>query len=298
MSLELSWLCALELLRERAPGALRVVLAGPWTLAAAAWLHPEPEGRRWREALRLVGCSLVFEAALDGMLLYEPKVCLPRWQVARGGALLAASALSGRLPGPGSASLARALTLVPVGLYLGCLGRVLRGAAVEDTRAADAAVVLGFALGPGGRALPSLVARVRHGAALWHRGLVRYVVLTGGPARPGEPTEASVAWRLAREAGVPESALLMEERSLSTGENFLEAMKVLEARGLRSALVVTEAFHLTRALDHARRVGLRAYGSPAPSEAWSDPRRALWWLHREALALTAEDLLRWALGAG
>jgi hypothetical protein len=67
-SLELSWLCALELLRERAPGALRVVLAGPWTLAAAAWLHPEPADRRWREALRLVGCSLVFEATLDGML--------------------------------------------------------------------------------------------------------------------------------------------------------------------------------------------------------------------------------------
>jgi uncharacterized SAM-binding protein YcdF (DUF218 family) len=240
---------------------------------------------------------MLVDAAVDRFLAYEPKLCLPRWQLARSAALLAAGALAGRLPGPRSAALARTLTLLPAALYATGVARVLHGASVDDTRRADAAVVLGFALGPTGTPLPSLLARVSHGAALWRRGLVRKVLLTGGPARPGEPAEARVAWALARAAGVPDEALLLEERSLSTAENLLEAAKVLDAHQLRTVLVVTEAFHLARALGHARRMGLVAYGSPAPSAAWSDPRRGLWWLHREALALTAQDLLRVVHGA-
>jgi uncharacterized SAM-binding protein YcdF (DUF218 family) len=47
-------------------------------------------------------------------------------------------------------------------------------------------------------------------------------------------------------------------------------------------LVVTEPFHMPRALLLARAAGLEAHPSPAISPAWPGPRAASYWLFREA----------------
>lgn len=88
----------------------------------------------------------------------------------------------------------------------------------------------------------SMERRTRHGVALWHAGHAPLLVFTGGPRRRAPP-EARSGARLARELGVPESAMRLEERSRSTEENARFARELL---GDQRVLVVTDAYHVFR----------------------------------------------------
>lgn len=69
-------------------------------------------------------------------------------------------------------------------------------------------------------------------AALFHAGVAPVVLITGGPAAPGEPTEAE---RFARDLvarGVPRGALVLEPRARHTGENVTLGLAALGSAGL------------------------------------------------------------------
>jgi uncharacterized SAM-binding protein YcdF (DUF218 family) len=63
--------------------------------------------------------------------------------------------------------------------------------------------------------------------------------------------------------GVPASAIVLEERSLSTEENAIESAAIMRARGWSSAVIVSDDFHLFRAHWLFEQQGVRAYMSPA-----------------------------------
>lgn len=147
----------------------------------------------------------------------------------------------------------------------------------------DAIVVLGCRVRPDGRASPSLARRARHAASLYERGLAPRVVLTGGVgAHP--PSEARAAAAIARDAGVPEEAMILEESSTSTEENAREARRL---SGAERVLVVTDAYHVFRAERVFRRhfPHARAVGSAGPPSVRA--RGAL----REVFAVTAYAVL-------
>ncbi len=125
------------------------------------------------------------------------------------------------------------------------------------------ALVLGAAVWPGGVPSPVLARRARAGAALWLTGRVRAVVGCGGVGVHG-PSEAAVIAQLCAEAGVPEAALRLEDRSTNTRENLAFARPVLEELAASHVLVVSDGWHLPRALLLARRQGIAAKGAPVP----------------------------------
>lgn len=107
----------------------------------------------------------------------------------------------------------------------------------------DAIVVLGCRVRPDGTASPALARRVRHAVSLYEKGLAPVLVLTGGVGTH-PPSEARAAAAVARAAGVPAKALVLEERSTSTEENAREAAKLIDAKRV---LVVTDGYHTFRA---------------------------------------------------
>ncbi len=152
----------------------------------------------------------------------------------------------------------------------------------------DAVVVLGAHVGADGQPSPALARRMRRGIALIREGAAPRLLLTGGAQDPGGagPTEAAVMARLARQAGLPESALLLETEARSTWENALFSRRLMAAQGLVSALVVTDRLHLCRALLCFRRCGLRVAGQAAEAGWFEDsPGRVLGQALYEALAL-------------
>lgn len=142
-------------------------------------------------------------------------------------------------------------------------------------------IVLGAQVGPDGAPTPSLRRRTEHAIGLWRAGRVRALILSGG----GSPvTEAAVMARLCRAAGVPEDGFVLEPRARTTAQNLRLSLPILHRLGATDVVLISDPYHLPRALLVARRLGLRATGS-APR--WRDmaPGVALRMSLREALAL-------------
>ncbi len=151
-------------------------------------------------------------------------------------------------------------------------------------------VLLGAMLAAGGRPGPALLRRVGHAAALHAAGGVRAIVATGGPAG-AEPTEARVMRDLLVAAGVPAEAVIEEDRARNTLENALFSVAILRARGLGPVTVVSDRYHLPRALMLFRLLGCPATGSGPPPGPAAGPRDRLASFGREAVAVP-RDFLR------
>lgn len=92
--------------------------------------------------------------------------------------------------------------------------------------------------------------RTQRAIELWRAGVVPRIAVTGqGIGGDSGPRLA----RVAQEAGVPESQLIVEQRSRSTRENLEFVAPLLRAHGLRRVVLVTSRSHLLRALAVARR---------------------------------------------
>ena len=154
-------------------------------------------------------------------------------------------------------------------------------------READAIVVLGCRVGPGGSPSGALVRRVDRGVGLFHEGAAPLLVLSGGGAGP--VAEAAIMRKMALRWGVPEAALLIEPFSRNTFENARESARLLGLRGFRSVLLVSDRTHLLRAILLFRFAGLNVVGWAAampPSTTWA-ARAAI----HECAALPATLLL-------
>lgn len=146
---------------------------------------------------------------------------------------------------------------------------VRAGVALErGSGAADAIIVLGATVLPGGVPSGSLRARAEGAAALYHTGVAPIVVTTGAHHR-GPPGEAVVARGILLANGVPDEVIRLEEKSHDTKGN------LAFSRGLipdaRRVYIVTEPFHMGRALRITAGVGLEGVPWPVESPAWGRP---------------------------
>lgn len=134
---------------------------------------------------------------------------------------------------------------------------------MRDVTRLPVAVVLGAKVWTGGAPSPALRRRAERAARLWHDGQVAAVLACGGRGSHG-PTEAEAICAVLRAAGVPEAALYREARSTTTEDNLRFATPILRDIGAPSIIVVSDAYHLPRALLVARRQGWPARGASPP----------------------------------
>lgn len=151
-----------------------------------------------------------------------------------------------------------------------------------------AALVLGAAVWPGGEPSPTLRRRARHAANLFAQGAVSHVIGCGGLGRH-PPSEAAVIRAICMAAGVPETAILCEDRSRSTLENIENALPLLRGLGCPPVVIVTDRYHAGRARLVARHFGLEATAS-CPDQVGTPKGRLLRSWLREIPALLAYAL--------
>lgn len=137
----------------------------------------------------------------------------------------------------------------------------------DETRPADAAIVLGAAV-YGERPSPVFRERINHAITLYRDGTVDTLIFTGGVGHRDELAEAEVARRYALARGVPADAILTETTSTSTLENLTNAQIVAAQNGLDSFLLVSTPFHMRRALALADDLHMEAYTSPTRTTRW------------------------------
>jgi len=285
IGLQGTWMFACEAWRDVAPlGVVALATAG-WFALASAWRAFLPAGRG--TTLRLAGVLLLLDIVVDVVNPTSHRFALVGWEIARAGVVIAAGEAATRLGGAAwrhGARALRAFSLAVAALVPGAMVYVAFDGTRDEAAPADAALVLGLALDDAGRPRPGLVLRMDRAADLWRRGLVPVLVLSGGAPKAGR-TEARVMKELAMARGVPSAALLLDESARSTVENFACSLPILRSTGARQVLVVTEPWHMPRAMRLARRHGIDARAAPA---AWTNVRAALWWLFRDANAFVRE----------
>ncbi|XXF81685.1 ElyC/SanA/YdcF family protein [Myxococcaceae bacterium GXIMD 01537] len=129
----------------------------------------------------------------------------------------------------------------------------------EQAPRAPVALVFGAGLAPGGIPSPVLAQRLEAAMALWRAGQVESLLVSGDNSdRFHDETQAMRRYLLER--GVPAGAVLGDASGLSTYDSCVRAHTVF---GVRRALLVTQGFHLPRALFIANSVGLDAWGVAA-----------------------------------
>ena len=157
---------------------------------------------------------------------------------------------------------------------------------VDDAVASDAIVVLGARVQPDGSPSPTLKARAEHAAELFNRGFASTLIFSGGVGDFGG-SEASVARDVVVKLGVPPENCVLEEDSHSTKQNAQFTARLMNQRGLKSLIIVTDPSHLPRAKRLFTNEQLLVTGSPvmnAPRHVeWTE--RAYWTLREVAASL-------------
>ncbi|MBI4545027.1 MAG: YdcF family protein [Gemmatimonadetes bacterium] len=176
-------------------------------------------------------------------------------------------------------------------LWLATVGLVLLAGARPQLRRADAILVLGAAQ-YNGQPSPVFRARLDHALALYRGGLARRLVFTGGVGSGDTLSEAEVARRYATARGVPDAAILVERRGLTSAESVSAAAALMRAQGLHRALIVSDPFHMLRLELLARRSGLRPYRAPTTGSPITRARGTRWrYVLRESVVFPAAALL-------
>jgi uncharacterized SAM-binding protein YcdF (DUF218 family) len=124
----------------------------------------------------------------------------------------------------------------------------------------DAIVVLGAAQ-YNGRPSPVLKARLDHAYDLYHAGLARMVVVTGGIGDGDRMSEATAAQRYLVAVGVPADSVVLEA-GRTTAASMDSVADYLHGEGATRVILVSDPFHVARLHLEAWRLGLEAYTSP------------------------------------
>ena len=146
--------------------------------------------------------------------------------------------------------LIRALLIV-LGLWLifcVALAGVVYGYGLTDrAQHEDVIVVLGSGLNPDLSPGPGLIRRADRAAELWKAGYAPAIICSGGYTSSAQRSEAEGCAQVLSADGIPVEDVLLEKQSRSTEENALYSHQMMQAHGWKTALVVSDGFHLLRA---------------------------------------------------
>jgi vancomycin permeability regulator SanA len=151
--------------------------------------------------------------------------------------------------------------LAGVGALVGSIGYVRRTAsghlsAEGDVPSAPVALVLGAQVDPDGTPSPFLAGRLELAKRLYDAGKVQVIVVSGDNMAPeyNEP-DAMRAYLLA--AGIPAGQVVADYAGFDTYDSCVRAQQIF---GIADLVVVTQSYHLPRAVATCLALGLQANG--------------------------------------
>lgn len=128
--------------------------------------------------------------------------------------------------------------------------------AQDITRHYNAILVLGAGVYEDGRPTPMLRERLDQGLELYHQGVAPKLLLSGDHGRRSYD-EVNAMKQYMLDLGVPQEDLFLDHAGLNTYASMVRAKEVFQCE---SIVIVTQRYHLSRALYMAKKIGLDAKG--------------------------------------
>lgn len=131
-----------------------------------------------------------------------------------------------------------------------------RAAELENV---DCILVLGCLVRDGGKPSDMLSDRLRRGVELYQEGAAPKLLMSGDHGRV-DYNEVGAMKQYAVNAGIASEDVFMDHAGFSTYESMCRAKEIF---GVEKMIIVTQEYHLHRALYIARALGIEAYGVAA-----------------------------------
>lgn len=142
----------------------------------------------------------------------------------------------------------------------------------------DCIIVLGAGIW-GDKPSPMLEDRLLEAIKLYNNKVSPKIIMSGDHGRK-DYDEVNIMKNFAIEKGIPSEDIFMDHAGFSTYESLYRAKEVFEAK---KVVIVTQKYHLYRALYIANELGIEAYGVN------SDPRRYVGEAYRELREILARN---------
>lgn len=150
----------------------------------------------------------------------------------------------------------------------------------------DCILVLGCGVHADGTPTPMLRSRMTRAVELYQAGWADKLLLSGDNGR-ADYNEVATMKTLALEGGVPEEDIVLDHAGFSTYDSLYRARDVFLAERI---VIITQEYHLSRALYLADALGLEAWGVAAA------PRNDAGQIMRDAREILARDkAILWAI---
>ncbi len=135
-------------------------------------------------------------------------------------------------------------------------------AKIEDV---DCILVLGCYVHSDGNPSDMLHDRLRRGVELYDLGAAPKILMSGDHGRT-DYDEVAAMKQFAINAGIPSENVFMDHAGFSTYESIYRAKEIFQAKKI---LIVTQEYHLYRAIYIANQLGLEAYGVSADYRSYT-----------------------------
>ena len=142
----------------------------------------------------------------------------------------------------------------------------------------DCIIVLGAGIW-GDKPSPMLEDRLKEAISLYNQNISSKIIMSGDHGKE-DYDEVNIMKEYAIKQGVRSEDIFMDHAGFSTYESMYRAKDVFEAN---KVVIVTQKYHLYRALYIAKQLGIEAYGVN------SDPRKYVGATYREAREIIARD---------
>lgn len=127
---------------------------------------------------------------------------------------------------------------------------------VSEAPSVEVAIVPGALVEADGSMSTMLADRVEQASRLWHAGKVKKILVSGDHHRWAYDEPGTMRRALVRD-GVPPRVVFEDHAGFDTWSTMVRARKIF---GVREAVVITQGFHMPRALFLADRAGIEATG--------------------------------------
>jgi len=148
----------------------------------------------------------------------------------------------------------------------------------EKLKNVDCILILGAGIW-GDKPSPMLEDRLKQGISLYKNGVSNKIIMSGDHSKK-DYDEVNVMKKFAIDEEVQSEDIFMDHAGFSTYESIYRAKEIFKAKKI---VIVTQKYHLYRALYIANKLGIEAYGVS------SDPRKYVGQTSRELREILARD---------
>lgn len=149
-----------------------------------------------------------------------------------------------------------AVALINFGVKHSTGDQILSSEEASTLKDVDCILVLGCLVKDDGRPSDMLQDRLRRSVELYDLGAAPKLLMTGDHGRE-QYDEVATMKQYAIDAGIPSENIFMDHAGFSTYESIYRAKEIFQADKI---LIVTQEYHLYRALYIANQLGVEAYG--------------------------------------